>query len=253
MNAPSSTIHRFRAFRVLPMFAAPLLAACVATTGPARPPAPYPGPVTHWRCGAYPVETRALGSDIELRFNGRSHRLYPTPAGSGARYEGRDSAGQPIVFWDKAGVASLQIGGWVHPTCRHEPVAARPQPPAPLPPVGTVPPMGAPSLIGGEWRIERLNGQAPALASQPHVAFHPDGRVTGHSGCNRFMGRFTQDAGGLRLSALAGTRMACPDPLMKQEDQLLQLLSAVSQPLFDASGALILRTPDGRTLSARRP
>lgn len=236
-----------------------LLTACVATTEPIRS-APHPAAaVTLWRCGAYPVETRPAGVGMRLVFNGRTHQLHPTPAASGARYEGRDSGGQTVVFWDKAGVASLQIGGWVHPTCRHEHPHLRPSgPPQPQPPPAptTVPysaPAGPPTLTGGEWHIERIQGLAPASGIRPSVLFYPDGRVSGHSGCNRFMGRYTLEPSGLRLSAMAGTRIACPEPLMKQEDQLLQLLSSVSQHLFDASGALILRTPDGRTLSARRP
>ncbi len=253
---PPSRRH-IRPFPILLPGAVWLLTACVATTEPIRS-APLPAAAaTHWRCGAYPVETRPAGAGMRLVFNGRAHHLHPTPAASGARYEGRDSAGQAIVFWDKAGVASLQIGGWMHPTCRHEhPELRPPSPPLPppAPPAAPAPaPVGIPALTGGEWHIERIQGLAPAAGIRPSVAFSPDGRVSGHSGCNRFMGRYTLEPSGLRLSAMAGTRMACPDPLMKQEDQLLQLLSSVSQHLFDASGALILRTSDGRTLSARRP
>jgi hypothetical protein len=40
---------------------------------------------------------------------------------------------------------------------------------------------------------------------------------------------------------------------MGQEHTLLALLPAVTAHAFDSRGVLVLRTPDGRTLTARRP
>lgn len=256
-----------------------VLAGCVATMEPQRPlpphppvpvvypapapaPAPTIGPVSLWRCGAWEARTHLEGPFLVLAFNGQRYHLRPTPAAAGARYETRDVTGQPVVFWDKAGVASLQVAGWIHPTCRlEEPVpVVLPTPPRPLPPpVPTVPPPPAPqrpapvALAGGEWLIERIAGLPVAAGTAPTLRFEANGQFSGHSGCNRFSGRYSLAPQGLQISRLTSTRMACPPAAMGQERTLLVLLPAVNAHAFDARGVLVLRTPDGRTVTARRP
>lgn len=263
-----------------------VLAGCVATMEPQRPMPPHPhppvpvvhpaptpvptptiSPVSLWRCGPWEARTHLEGPFLVLAFNGQRYHLRPTPAASGARYETRDVTGQPVVFWDKAGVASLQVAGWIHPTCRLEapaPVVLPPPPPQPPPlppprpisplPVPPAPPAVVPPVLtGGEWRIERIAGLPVVAGTAPTLRFEANGQFSGHSGCNRFSGRYSLAPQGLQMSRLTSTRMACPPPTMGQEHTLLALLPAVNAHAFDTRGALVLRTPDGRTLTARRP
>ena len=46
--------------------------------------------------------------------------------------------------------------------------------------------------------------------------------------------------------------MACPEALMRQEQKLLEMLPKVEGYRIDRTGALVLRTADGREIVARR-
>jgi heat shock protein HslJ len=71
--------------------------------------------------------------------------------------------------------------------------------------------------------------------------------VIGHSGCNRFNGRYSESQGKIEIGPLAMTRMACPPPLMKIEATFSQALEAARGmvathlvlALFDANGLLL--------------
>ena len=56
----------------------------------------------------------------------------------------------------------------------------------------------------------------------------------------------------LRIEPAGATRMACPTALMHQENKLLELLRAVKSYRIDKTGALVLGTPGGQTILARR-
>ena len=59
------------------------------------------------------------------------------------------------------------------------------------------------------------------------VQFRSDGKVGGHSGCNRFTGTYTQKDDALKMGPLATTRMACLPEVMERERQFLTMLSKV--------------------------
>lgn len=98
-------------------------------------------------------------------------------------------------------------------------------------------------LVEGEWRLtafseELLTGSdadpAPGLellASRGRgvtIAFLADGQVGGFSGCNQYTGSYTIEGGhSLFFGPLAGTRQACPPPLMELESLTLSMLEAV--------------------------
>ena len=107
-------------------------------------------------------------------------------------------------------------------------------------------------LQGADWQIEHLNG-APVLANTaPTVQFWPDNRVSGQSGCNRFVGGYALTGEGLQLQPLAGTRMACDDAVLNQEIALLKVLQAVQAFERPTGTTLVLRGPDGEIV-ARLP
>lgn len=107
-------------------------------------------------------------------------------------------------------------------------------------------------LTRAEWAVEDLGGQGIVDRSRPTIAFTPEGRVSGHGSCNRFMGGYALHEAELSFSPMGTTRMACPEALMRQEQLFLALLAAVVRYEIDATGALRLVTGDGRVIVARR-
>lgn len=103
-------------------------------------------------------------------------------------------------------------------------------------------------LAGTSWNLSSIDGAAPAEGGQPaSIAFTDEGRVAGSSGCNRFMGGYTLSDGALAFGALAGTMMACPEPLMQQEQAFLAILGAASGHSV-AGDTLTITADDGRSL-----
>jgi heat shock protein HslJ len=77
-------------------------------------------------------------------------------------------------------------------------------------------------LAGSEWGFAGETGKSARF-----VQFRSDGKVGGHSGCNRFMGTYTQKDDALTMGPLATTRMACQPEVMERERQFLTMLSKV--------------------------
>ncbi len=67
---------------------------------------------------------------------------------------------------------------------------------------------------------------APAAGSRLDLLFE-QGRVAGSSGCNSYAGAYALDGTALGIGALASTQKACPEPLMKQEQEYQRILRAV--------------------------
>jgi heat shock protein HslJ len=87
--------------------------------------------------------------------------------------------------------------------------------------------MPAAALAGpfGDWQVAEVAGQARAEGTT--IAFAPDGRVSGQAGCNRYFGSYALE-GGLTLSPLGATRMACPEPIMAEENAFLDAIGRVT-------------------------
>jgi len=113
---------------------------------------------------------------------------------------------------------------------------------------------GAPKslLTGGEWSVETIGG-APAIdQSGATILFMEEGRVAGNASCNRFIGGYHLTGEGLSFSQLGTTMMACEEPLSLQEARFLELLQAVFRFEISPEGRLVLHTPDGRSITAKR-
>ena len=85
-----------------------------------------------------------------------------------------------------------------------------------------------PKLTGTLWHPVELGGQRITQPTAPHAAYlqftdDSETRVTGSTGCNRLMGDYVQEANKLHFTALATTRMACPD--MTQEQVFIDALN----------------------------
>lgn len=108
-------------------------------------------------------------------------------------------------------------------------------------------------LESGRWRLAEVDG-TPAISTSDeraaHIAFEssPTPRVSGSTGCNRFVGSYESSGSSLTFGAIASTRMACPDA-MAQERAFEQALQDVRRwraedgelELLDDQGTVRLR------------
>ncbi len=121
-----------------------------------------------------------------------------------------------------------------------------------------VAPTPKPSLRGTLWRLQALQGEdGPKLIAPPGqpVELQLDaesGRVSGSGGCNRLIGGFQLSGELLSFSKLAGTKMACPPPVMDFERRYNTALGQVRRWSLDKQN-LLLQNEQGRTLLLFKP
>lgn len=154
------------------------------------------------------------------RFRGREARIEPRKE---SVWRGRGRGGRELVAFLKDGACSDGMSDTVHPVSinlslpdgRHYAGCCR------------VPAAAAPSatLEGADWRLTTLPGQTVPAGNAAPTARFEGGRISGFSGCNRFMGGFTVDRDRLTIGKLAGSVMACPEPAMALEKAFLSSLS----------------------------
>ncbi len=108
-------------------------------------------------------------------------------------------------------------------------------------------------LQGAEWAVVEIDGAA--ILAQPKVTlnFGVDGRLSGKASCNAYTAAYSLTGEGLSITKAALTKMACEEPLMRQEALFLDVLGRVMAFTIEADGALVLRTADKRGIKARRP
>jgi heat shock protein HslJ len=103
------------------------------------------------------------------------------------------------------------------------------------------------------WTVTGFAGAAPLEGTEVSISFTEENRLAGTAGCNRFMGGYTLTGEGLSIGPLASTMMACPDPVMAQERQVLALLEQVVSFSIREDGGLTLVTRDGARIDAAAP
>lgn len=107
-------------------------------------------------------------------------------------------------------------------------------------------------LRGTVWRLTELNGQLPATPFSNNTAQllidATENRFSGSTGCNRMGGTFEKNGGSLHFNPAAQTMMACPEPLMKQEQAFAAALQSVTS--FRITGRA-LELLAGETVVAR--
>ena len=84
-------------------------------------------------------------------------------------------------------------------------------------------------LRGTYWMLTELHGKPVARASQNPAFLYLDAdghTYSGSSGCNRVTGKFQLSGDSLQLMGGAQTMMACPEPLMTQEKEFNEALTA---------------------------
>lgn len=84
------------------------------------------------------------------------------------------------------------------------------------------------ALAGTSWRLTSLNGNAPAPGTTVTANFGEDGRLTGSSGCNSYQTPFEVEGNSISVDLIAGTLMACPEPIGSQETAFLTALQTAA-------------------------
>lgn len=110
---------------------------------------------------------------------------------------------------------------------------------------------GVGALTAHEWLLEDIKGGGVIDRLRLTIRIDAAGKVSGHSGCNRFGGRAEmkpgQDTSGeISFGALFSTRMACMDDARNnQEAAYLAALSEVAGWRTDENGLLHLTDANG--------
>ena len=94
--------------------------------------------------------------------------------------------------------------------------------------------------MDGSYQVTRvrIDGELvePVPGADPTLEVDGD-RVSGHGGCNRFMGSINPDG---TIGPLATTMMACPEPQMEFERVFHGLLSRVNDHRLTDAGLVLL-------------
>ena len=107
------------------------------------------------------------------------------------------------------------------------------------------------ALTDTGWKLSALPGQT-SLTGRPATLHFSEGRVHGSDGCNRYSG--TYNAAGEKFSInenLASTKMACPEPLMRQTEAFTRALTKASAWRKEA-GHLVLLDSGAYELASQR-
>lgn len=106
------------------------------------------------------------------------------------------------------------------------------EPPSPEP-VPVPVPVPVP-FEGIDWRLTAYRSDSGLAEveprSRPTEFRFEDGQFSGSAGCNRLQGGYEVTGAAFRFGVgLAATRMACPEPLMKQETAIFKALQGVTR------------------------
>jgi heat shock protein HslJ len=113
--------------------------------------------------------------------------------------------------------------------------------------------------VRGMWELVAFqSGEATALNDdladvEVTASFSSDGSVSGRSGCNRYSASVDVDDSGMRVGAVAGTKMACPGVRMKIEQAYTQSLTSVRNYRFDGDTLMLLDEDSTPLLRFERP
>ena len=88
-------------------------------------------------------------------------------------------------------------------------------------------PASPPSLQGTTWRAVDIPGAT--------LSFPEEGRIAGSGSCNRFFGSVKVEGDSLEISGVGSTKMACPEPIMGQEQKYLQALAGATRYAIEGS------------------
>lgn len=107
-------------------------------------------------------------------------------------------------------------------------------------------------LVGGVWLVEDIASRGVIDNARTTISFGSDGRLTGDTACNRYFADYEVSGDMLEIGNAGTTKRACVPAVMDQEQRFLEVLGAVDSYTIDATRALILSTPQGQRIVARK-
>ncbi|WP_017931254.1 META domain-containing protein [Robiginitomaculum antarcticum] len=191
---------------------------------------------THYLCGTQTVHATFTGENLALDMGGHSYNLTRTISASGAKYS-LNSPDHKVLFWSKGDSAFMEMNDEAQVSCME--ISDTENAPLQI------------DLTGREWVVEDIANTGIIDSSRMTLNFDANGRLSGLSGCNNYTTEFSRDGMNLTAGNIALTRRACAPALMNQEQKFLDVLSGVQSFYHDGTGALILKTADGRQILAR--
>ena len=100
-------------------------------------------------------------------------------------------------------------------------------------------------LVGTTWLATEIEGAGVVDGAKSTLGFVDPGRVAGQGGCNRYFGGVAIDGQSMEFGKMGSTMMACPPPLMEQEQRYLAALGAAKRfELKDGTLLLFGEGPD---------
>ncbi|MEO8138192.1 MAG: META domain-containing protein [Gemmatimonadota bacterium] len=97
-------------------------------------------------------------------------------------------------------------------------------------------------LSGTAWRLESLSGAQALDGVEATLEFPEPGKVTGKASCNRFFGSVQISGSSMLFSAIGATKVACDDPLNRQEAAYLGALQVAERFELDSTTLRIYST-----------
>lgn len=105
-------------------------------------------------------------------------------------------------------------------------------------------------LMGTSWILESFGPEDGLTAVLPNTSItlnFADGGINGSASCNSYFANVNQSESSLSFGPIGSTKMACPDPIMQQENDYLAALAAVDSYTLTGN-QLTLHYEDGRLI-----
>jgi heat shock protein HslJ len=103
----------------------------------------------------------------------------------------------------------------------------------------------------GEWVVEVIDSIKVMADSRVTMNIRA-ATITGSGSCNTYRGSFTVTGETVRVSQLLRTMKACDPPRMSEEADFFLLLADISSVDVRNRNTLVLTTPGGKSITARR-
>lgn len=111
-------------------------------------------------------------------------------------------------------------------------------------------PVGGPPV--GTWVLVAIDGVPVEDDADVTLTIEAGGRISGGSGCNRYTAAATFEGTSIRVGPVAGTRMACPEPLMDLEMRYLGALEGAESYAAEGDALRLLDDAGAARLAFRR-
>ena len=96
-------------------------------------------------------------------------------------------------------------------------------------------------LAGTRWRVSDIRGRALIADKRPSIRFLDGGEFGADSGCNQYVGTAAIESGAIRFpQAMAGTRMACPEPYGTLERDFIAALHEAAAYVRDGDNLALI-------------